>query len=250
MTDFHVIIPARKQSTRLPNKMLLPIANKPLVQHVVERCLESAATSVVVATDHQSIRDALVGQGIQVLMTSDKHQSGTDRLAEAAEQLGLDADAVIINVQGDEPEIPYQVIDQLAQVIAQSNAPVATLITPIGSQDQVVDPNVVKVVCDEQGKALYFSRAPVPWDRDQSVTDERLSAEPYYRHIGIYAYRVKALRAFAGWDMTKLERLEKLEQLRFLEKGFDIQTAIATELPPVGIDTEQDYLIAKQRMES
>jgi len=252
--SYSVVVPARMHSTRLPNKLLLQLADKPIIQHVVEQCQKTSASQVVVATDHQDIFDAVSSFSGVAVMTSDKHQSGTDRLAEAAEKLGLDDEHIIINVQGDEPEIPPTVIEQLAKEMSESNAPVATLITPICDSSQIHDPNVVKVVRDESGRAIYFSRAPIPFDRDDNLTKEGKEqigiSDVYYRHIGIYAYRVKALKAFTSWQPSILESIEKLEQLRFLEKGHAIQAAVACEVPPIGIDTEEDYLEAKQRMEA
>jgi 3-deoxy-manno-octulosonate cytidylyltransferase (CMP-KDO synthetase) len=244
--NYRIVIPARMNSTRLPGKMLLPLGSSTIIEQVVARCIQSSAAQVIVATDHADIA-ALFGQTtVTTVMTSEAHPSGTDRLAEVADKLNWNDDDIVVNVQGDEPEIPVQIIEQLAKALQKSSASLATLVTPIASFNQIQDPNVVKVAIAENGLALYFSRSVIPFDRDDKVkelSDSTLDKHhsPYFRHIGIYAYRVKALKQFAKWSMGHLESIEKLEQLRFLEKGESIQTVLASEVPPVGIDTKADY---------
>lgn len=243
---YTVVIPARYGSTRLPGKALADIGGKPMVQYVYERALVSAATSVWVATDDQRIESALKGFGAQVLMTSPDHTSGTDRLAEVVGQLSLSDDDILVNVQGDEPLIPAEVIDQVAKNLAENpDCACATLSEPIHSSLDFLNPSVVKVVSDEQGKALYFSRAPIPWPRDQvdvsQQTDNNLPEQVgAQRHIGIYAYRASLLRQFTEWTPARLERIESLEQLRILAQGMRIHVAPACAEVPGGVDTPED----------
>lgn len=248
--QFIVVIPARLASTRLPNKPLLDIAGKPMLQWVWGRACQSAASRVVVATDDQRVADIVTAFGGEVCMTKSTHESGTDRIQEVAEQLDLADDQIIVNVQGDEPLIPPKVINQVAQNLASSErAGIATLAKPIRHRDEVFNPNVVKVVVDNTLHALYFSRAPIPWDREawnQNVlTEQAQNSEPtlaneWARHIGIYAYRVGFLHNFVNWPMGRLERLEKLEQLRALENGVAIHVAESLEEIPPGVDTAED----------
>lgn len=242
MADFTVIIPARYASQRLPGKALLDIAGKPMVQHVYERARESQAMRVVVATDDTRIRDIVSGFGGEVCMTAQSHPSGTDRLQEAASQLGLGDEDMIVNVQGDEPLIPPAVINQVADNLEISGFPMATLCEPVTEHDDVQDPNIVKVVTDERGRALYFSRAPIPFDRDQSLLPDEIG---YRRHLGIYAYRVSLLNEFVRWKPAPLEQAEKLEQLRVLWHGLDIHVADAVASIPPGVDTEHDLARAR-----
>ncbi|MCW8193349.1 3-deoxy-manno-octulosonate cytidylyltransferase [Proteobacteria bacterium 005FR1] len=247
--SFSVIIPARYASSRLPGKMLASIGGKPMIQHVYERAAQSSATQVVIATDDERIMDAVQGFGGKVVMTAVDHQSGTDRLQEAASLLKLGNNEIIVNVQGDEPLIPPQVIDQVAaNLAADTQASVATLCERITDVHVFRDPNAVKVVADHNGRALYFSRAPIPWPRDD-FADELLSREQRqknavlesaFRHIGIYAYRVSLLHKFIGWPMAPLERIEKLEQLRVLWQGESIHVAEACLPVPGGVDTAHD----------
>lgn len=248
--QFIVVIPARLASTRLPNKPLLDIAGKPMLQWVWERAQQSAASRVVVATDDARVADAVKSFGGEVCMTKTTHESGTDRIQEVAEQLDLADDQIIVNVQGDEPLIPPKVINQVAQNLAGSErAGIATLAKPIRHRDDVFNPNVVKVVVDNTLHALYFSRAPIPWDREAwsqtALVEPTQNAEPtlaneWARHIGIYAYRVSFLHNFVGWPVGRLERLEKLEQLRALENGVAIHVAESLEEIPPGVDTAED----------
>mgnify|MGYP006193840395 CR=1 FL=1 len=241
--DFTVVIPARLRSTRLPGKPLLLIAGKPMVQHVWEQARKSGASRVVIATDDTSILEACQAFGAEVLMTRADHESGTDRLAEVAAYLGLPADAIVVNVQGDEPLIPPAIIDQVAaNLAANPQAAIATLAEPIEDVAALFNPNVVKVACDLQGLALTFSRAPLPWARDAFAQnrDELPAGVPYRRHIGIYAYRAQFLHDFVAWGPCWLEDTECLEQLRALWHGVRIHVADALEAPPAGVDTPED----------
>ncbi|WP_027330950.1 3-deoxy-manno-octulosonate cytidylyltransferase [Marinimicrobium agarilyticum] len=241
--SFHVIIPARYASSRLPAKPLRDIAGKPMIQHVYERACESGAESVTIATDDARIQTAAEAFGARVCMTSDQHQSGTDRLQEVVAQLKLADEAIVVNVQGDEPLIPAAVIDQVAaNLAADGKASVATLCEPIESVEDFCNPNIVKVVMDTDGRALYFSRAPIPYPRDAFAGEGRALPEGLSarRHIGIYAYRVGLLHRFVSWPQAPLERFESLEQLRVMWQGETIHVAEACEAVPGGVDTEAD----------
>ncbi|SHE53984.1 3-deoxy-manno-octulosonate cytidylyltransferase (CMP-KDO synthetase) [Microbulbifer donghaiensis] len=241
--SFDVIIPARFGSSRLPGKPLADIGGKPMVQHVYLRARESSAERVIVATDDMRVAEAVRAFGGEVCMTSADHASGTDRLQEVATNLGLSGDRILVNVQGDEPLIPPQVIDQVAaNLAANTSAGVATLAEPIRSLGDFRNPNIVKVVAAESGLARYFSRAPVPWPRDAFAVDAAelpAGLEPR-RHIGIYAYRVALLNRFVSWPVAPLEHFEALEQLRFLYHDENIHVADACQEVPGGVDTEQD----------
>ena len=239
---FIVAIPARMASTRLPGKPLLPIAGVPMVVHVARRALAAGAADVVVATDDKRIADALAGSGVRVAMTRADHASGSDRLAECAEASGWPDDAIVVNLQGDEPLAPASGIRAVAAALAEDAAPMATLATPIASVEELFDPNCVKLVRDARGRAMYFSRAPVPWPREAFARDRAtLPADvPFLRHIGIYAYRAGFLRRFAALPPTRLERVEALEQLRALEHGYAIAVREAPEPFPLGVDTPED----------
>ena len=242
-TAFTVVIPARYQSTRLPGKPLQMIAGKPMIQHVWEQACKSSAARVVVATDDARIESACQAFGAEVVMTNADHESGTDRLAEVCQVLGLGADAIVVNVQGDEPLIPPVVIDQVATNLAASReAAMATLAEPIPDVQALFNPNVVKVVTDMHGLALTFSRAPLPWARDEFANDRDAlpSHVPYRRHIGIYAYRAGFLQDFVQWGPCWLESTERLEQLRALWHGVRIHVADAVQAPPAGVDTPED----------
>ncbi|SDH44938.1 3-deoxy-manno-octulosonate cytidylyltransferase [Pseudomonas panipatensis] len=240
---FTVVIPARFASTRLPGKPLQDIAGKPMVQHVWEQARKSAGARVVVATDDARILDACQGFGAEALLTRAEHNSGTDRLAEVADALGLADDAIVVNVQGDEPLIPPSIIDQVAaNLAAHPEAGIATLAEPIHEVGALFNPNVVKVVSDLDGLALTFSRAPLPWARDAFAADRDTLPKgvPYRRHIGIYAYRARFLRDFVAWGPCWLENTECLEQLRALWHGVRIHVADALEAPQAGVDTAED----------
>lgn len=255
---FHVIIPARYGSERFPGKPLIDLAGKPMIQRVYERARLSRAASVQVATDDQRIADAVHAFGGEVVMTSACHASGTDRVQEAATKAGLGAREVIVNVQGDEPAIPPAAINLVAEILGDSGAPMATLCEPITSAEDVFNPNQVKVVRDSHGRALYFSRAPLPYARDAFADSAAacqdtgwLSAADagWLRHLGIYAYTKALLDEFVTWPASPLEKVERLEQLRALEKGVHIQLALAdVEMPP-GIDTPQDVARALRYIE-
>lgn len=264
--EYTVIIPARFASSRLPGKMLSTITGKPMIQHVYERARQSAAKQVVVATDDKKIVEAVEGFGGTVYLTSKDHQSGTDRLQEVASLMGLKDEDIVVNVQGDEPLIPPEVIDQVAANLAgDGGASVATLCEKIPDVETFLDPNAVKVVRDSHNRALYFSRAPIPWPRDEFASSARPSSdlsagnkversavapEGAWRHIGIYAYRVKLLHDFVRWPMAPLEHIEKLEQLRVLWQGESIHVDQACVAVPGGVDTEEDLARIQKLMES
>ena len=240
--SFTVVIPARYASTRLPAKPLADIAGLPMVIRVLQRAKQSGATAVWVATDDVRVYEIVREHGGDVLMTRDDHVSGTDRLQEVAQKLGLADDQIIVNVQGDEPLIPPAVIDQVAHNLAtHTRCGVATLCEPIERRDDLFNPNIVKVVSDEIGHALYFSRAPLPWHRDAfAVPGAQLPAGQWWRHIGIYAYRAGFLKQFVSWSPARLELTESLEQLRAMANGIAIHVAPACEAVPGGVDTEED----------
>ena len=240
---FSVIIPARFGSSRFPGKPLADIAGKPMIQHVYERACKSEAQRVIVATDDERIAEVAEGFGAEVCMTSADHPSGTDRLQEVVHKLGFYADDIVVNVQGDEPLIPPRVINQVAHNLrAVPEASIATLSEPIEELESVLNPNVVKVVADNEGRAMYFSRAPIPWPRDQFAEDSSRMPEGvnFQRHIGIYAYRVKLLNDFVKWSPAPIEETECLEQLRAMWNGARIHVDVADELPPAGVDTPED----------
>ena len=250
--SFTVIIPARYPSSRLPGKPLADIGGKPMIQHVYERALQSGAAEVIIATDDQRIADEVERFGGRSMLTSSEHQSGTERLAEGVEPLALSEDQVVVNVQGDEPFIPPEIIRQVADNLAnQRVAPMATLAVPMATSDEVFNPNAVKVVCDSAGDALYFSRAPIPYNRDQfkSLNDQQPEqVDGYMRHIGIYAYRADFIKRYVAWNESPLERIESLEQLRVLWHGEKIHVAEAIMPPAAGIDTPEDLEQARQRI--
>ncbi len=257
--SFLVIIPARFNSTRLPGKVLLDIGGKPMLQWVWERACASTAARVIVATDDDRVAAAVATFGGEVCMTRADHESGTDRLQEVVAKLQLDDQQIVVNVQGDEPLIPSAVIDQVAQNLASSErAGIATLAKRIRDIDEVFNPNVVKVVVDNSQHALYFSRAPIPWDReawDKELINRATSiaqqnntplAGEWARHIGIYAYRVGFLQRFVSWPLGRLEQLEKLEQLRALENGVAIHVDESCTTIPPGVDTLEDLQRVRQ----
>lgn len=246
--DFIVAIPARYGSTRLPAKPLRAIGGVPMVVRVAQRALQAGASQVVVAVDDARIAEVLAGQGVDICMTREDHASGSDRLAECAAHYGWADDAIVVNLQGDEPFAPAAGIREVALALAQDDAPMATLATPIAEVHELFDPNVVKLVRDARGRALYFSRAPLPWARDAFAADRQsLPAEvPFLRHIGIYAYRAGFLRQYTSLARTPLEQAESLEQLRVLEHGHAIAVRLTPEPFPPGIDTEADLARAEQ----
>lgn len=250
---FHVVVPARYASMRLPGKPLLEIDGKPMVQHVVERAAASAADEVLVATDDARIAAAVVdprspGRSVAV-MTDPDLPSGTDRVAAVARSRGWSDETIVVNVQGDEPFMPPALIDQVAALLAASpSAGIATLATPVASLEEFKDPNVVKVVIAGDGAALYFSRAPIPWSRDGATGGPASQREfrGALRHVGLYAYRVVALRSVTQLAPSELEQIEKLEQLRALQNGVRIVVATCVEPPGPGIDTEADLQRARR----
>jgi 3-deoxy-manno-octulosonate cytidylyltransferase (CMP-KDO synthetase) len=241
-TDYSIVIPARMASQRLPGKPLLPIAGRPLIEHVYRCARASAARTVVIATDSKEIAEAVQAFGARAVMTSADHQSGSDRIAECADQLGWSDDALVVNLQGDEPLMPSACLDQAAALLdADKQAAAASLYWPIVDAEEAADPNAVKVVVDRDGAALYFSRSIIPHPRGFADVEAALrSGLTWKRHIGLYAYRAGALRAFAAMRPTALESAEKLEQLRFLEHGLRIVMAEAAAPIPAGVDTPQD----------
>jgi len=248
--SFIVVIPARYQSTRLPGKPLLDIAGKPMVLHVVEQARRSSAAAVYVATDDARIADVCRHSGVNVCMTDPLHPSGTDRIAEVARKLGLAEQAIVVNVQGDEPLIPPAVIDQVAaNLAARPDSGICTLFAPITEEAEFHNPNAVKLVTDAAGRVLYFSRAAIPWPRDGLTVQTLAHAK---RHIGLYAYRVQVLQQFVAWAPSPLEETEKLEQLRAMHHGVAIHAAQCCEYIPAGVDTPADLehvrkLLAERR---
>jgi 3-deoxy-manno-octulosonate cytidylyltransferase (CMP-KDO synthetase) len=240
---FRVVIPARYASTRLPGKPLAPLRGKPMLQWVYEAAVASGANDIIIATDDERILEVARDFGAQAQLTSLTHVSGTDRIAEVALQAGWDDQDVVVNLQGDEPLTPPELINQVAQLLlAHESAAMATLASRLASVATFMDPNVVKVVTDVDGRALYFSRAPIPWGRDTAASS--LSSQRSFsgarRHVGLYAYRVSALRQLSMLPTGVLEQLEKLEQLRALENGLEIRVADAIAQPGPQVDTAED----------
>lgn len=248
MSEFHVIIPARYQSTRLPAKPLLNIGDKSMILHVCEKAQQSGAASVTVATDNEEILTEVNRNGYFAVMTSEDHPSGSDRVFEAAELAGLDDDAIIVNVQGDEPFIPATNISLVASLIDTENA-MSTLCCPITHAEELYDSNAVKVIFNKNNQAIYFSRSPIPFNRDcpeSAIREQQLQEGTYFRHIGIYAYRKSFLKQFIGWEPSGLEKTECLEQLRVIENGYGINISSLNESPPPGVDTESDLHKARE----
>jgi len=241
---FSVIIPARYASSRLPGKPLVDIGGAPMIKHVHDRAMQAGAHRVVIATDDQRIRDVAEGFGADVTMTASDHESGSDRLAEVAEILGLDDDEIIVNLQGDEPLMPPQTIRQVAEDLnSHTDADMASLCSPLEHIDDIFDPNVVKTILDKDGYAIYFSRAPAPWHRDSFHDNptQLPDMDVFYRHIGLYCYRAGFLRQYVSWDPAPLEKIECLEQLRALWNGKRLYCGLAKH-PSSGpsVDTEKD----------
>ncbi|MER1940734.1 3-deoxy-manno-octulosonate cytidylyltransferase [Castellaniella sp. FW104-16D08] len=241
--SFLVVVPARAGSTRLLGKPLLDIAGLPMVVRTAQQAARSSASRVLIATDHLDIQRAAQAHGIECLMTRTDHATGTDRLSEVVQQLELADDAVVVNVQGDEPLIDPTLIDAVAALLQQSpEAAIATCAAPIQDAATLFDPNAVKVVCDSRFRALYFSRAPIPWARDALADGKQRVAPglPAWHHIGLYAYRASFLQEFPQLPPGQLERIESLEQLRALEQGYPIFVHPTQALPARGVDTEED----------
>lgn len=236
----HIIIPARYASTRLPGKPLLDIAGQPMILRVIECARQSGAERVVVATDDARIHDLVTKTGAEAVMTRTDHPSGTDRLAETLDKLGLDEDTIVVNLQGDEPLMPPQLVRQVATLLAaRPTAVMATACHAIASREDFLNPNVVKVVTDHEGHALYFSRAPIPWPRDVML-GHSTALPKAFRHIGLYAYRAGFVARYAAWPACPLETTESLEQLRVLWHGEKIAVVEAEEAPAAGVDTPED----------
>ncbi len=252
MTDFHVVIPARHASTRLPGKPLLPIAGKPMIVRVAEQAAQSGAQQIWIATDHHAIANVVHEHGFKACLTREDHASGTDRLAEVVAQRGWSDDTIVVNVQGDEPLIPPALIHAVAAHLHQHpECAIATACHAIHDEAALRNPNIVKAVLDKDSNALYFSRAPIPYPRDAFLPSPACgrgvggegalpAGLPVLRHIGIYAYRVSFLRAYSQLAPCALEQFEALEQLRALYHGYKIGVFITDDAPPGGVDTEQD----------
>jgi len=240
--EYHIVIPARYASERLPGKLLLDLAGRPVLQHVWQRARESAAKSVTIATDDQRIAEAAQAFGAPVVMTAADHQSGSDRIAECARHLGWPDDQLVVNLQGDEPLMPPACLDQVAELLNRSgDCDVASLYWPAADADEVQNPNAVKVVTDARNRAMYFSRSPIPYARAyRSIPDALAAGAGWKRHLGLYAYRLAALHRFTACTPTPLEISERLEQLRMLENGVHIAMAQACEFIPAGIDVAED----------
>ena len=240
MGSFTVVIPARLASSRLERKALADLGGKPMVIRVAERSAQSAANRIIVATDAQEIESVCKAANLEVMMTREDHPSGTDRLAEVALQLGLNDEAIVLNVQGDEPLIPVDLINQVANTLqSKPHCAMATAAVAIHDQSEIANPNAVKVVLSKNNEALYFSRSTIPFDRNHS-------SPIYYRHLGIYAYRTGFLKAFSNLAISPLEQAESLEQLRALWHGYAIAVHITPESPPPGVDTQADLDRARQ----
>jgi 3-deoxy-manno-octulosonate cytidylyltransferase (CMP-KDO synthetase) len=248
---FHVVIPARFAATRLPGKPLAQIHGRPLIQWVWECARASGAASVIVATDDERIRKAASGFGADSVLTSAAHASGTDRIAEVARARGFAAADIVVNLQGDEPLMPGSVLRDLAACLSERPlTDIASAVAPIQSLAEFLDPNCVKALRALDGRALYFSRAPVPWPRDRTQQGRPAAFGGAWRHIGIYAYRVRSLLEFAANPPTPLELAEKLEQLRALETGMSIHLMELGEPPALGVDTPQDLERVRQLLKA
>ena len=251
MVDFKIVIPARHGSSRLPGKPLLDIAGRPMIVHVCERALEAGASEVVLATDDERIAQAVAGLPVRAVMTREDHNSGTERITEAAGILGWTDSTIVVNLQGDEPLIPPDLKRRLAVLLAKQDvAEVATLAAPLHDRSEIFNPNAVKVVLDRDGHALYFSRAPIPWHRDSFASAAAALPEgfPWLRHIGVYAYSAGFLRRYVGWPPSPLEAVESLEQLRILWMGEKILVLPVDSAPEAGVDTHEDLARVRGRL--
>lgn len=254
--SFSVVIPARFASSRLPGKPLLDIAGKPLIQHVYESAAKSNANRVIIATDDARIESVAKGFGANVCMTTSYHRSGTERIAEVIQTLRFNQDDIVVNVQGDEPMLPPELINQVAQQLHEfTDAKISTLCTRIDDDADLFNPNVVKVVRDNQGYALYFSRSPIPWDRSRFPSQMSQFAfhnlavcehNTYYKHIGLYAYTAGFVLHYINYPQSSLEQLESLEQLRALQNGHRIYVGEAQQDCGIGVDTEEDLHKVRQ----
>ena len=251
MSKIVLVIPSRYASTRLPGKPLRLIAGKPMIQHVFERaqdaCNEVGFDEIIIATDDERIQKTCEEFGAKVCMTSTKHETGSDRLAEVVKLNGWSDDTIVVNLQGDEPLTPIDNLKQVAKNLANNpDASIATLATPLSAEEEYNDLNVVKVVSDKNGMALYFSRASIPFQRDEELPVNDFSL----RHIGIYAYRAGYLKSFAEMEPCQIEQLEKLEQLRAMWHGARIHVAVAKKVPGHGVDTEADLIAVEKILQS
>lgn len=243
--SYKIVIPARFASTRLPGKPLLPLAGKPILQHVYQQAIQSSADEVLIATDDKRIYQVAESFGAKVLLTDSRHENGTDRIAEVAQIQNWSDEQVVVNLQGDEPMMPVALIETVAQGLLQnSTAGISSLCTPIVEYADFIDPNVVKVVLDLQGFALYFSRAPIPFDRELKQQNKQQLSEKInsYRHIGMYAYRAGFLHQYQNMQVTQVEQAESLEQLRALYYGVRIHMGVVTDMPAHGVDTKEDLM--------
>lgn len=241
--SFSIVIPARFASTRLPGKPLLDICGKPMIAHVIEQAKKSDADEIIVATDSPKIADAISGLDVQICMTHENHQSGTERLSEVIQQLKLDDDQILVNLQGDEPMMPPECLNQVGHALEQDkNLKMATLCTPLADIEELFNPHSVKVVRDINDFALYFTRAAVPWSKqDFNEKPRKLPNEQdYQRHIGLYGYRAGFIRQYLDWQPCQMEKTESLEQLRVLYYGERIKVLTAKIPPGPGVDTEED----------
>ncbi|WP_348666517.1 3-deoxy-manno-octulosonate cytidylyltransferase [Arsenophonus symbiont of Ornithomya chloropus] len=243
---FTVIIPARLASTRLFKKPLIDIHGKAMVLRVMEKALMSSAKRVIVATDSEVVFDVVKAVDGEVCMTNLQHQSGIERLGEVINDYHFPDQEIIVNLQCDEPLIPPELINQLAKNIMFNNVGMATLATPIKNKDEIFDSTIVKVVIDKYSNALYFSRASIPWNRDSSIVYEKTIKQNYLRHIGIYAYRAGFIRRYVKWDISPLEKIEMLEQLRVLWYGEKIHVAMAIKIPIVGVNNRKELDIVRK----
>ena len=241
---FSVIIPARYASSRLPAKMLKEINGKSLIEHTYSNAIKSDASRVIIATDDERIKTVAEGFGAEVCMTNDSHTSGTSRIAEAVSFLNFQDDDVIVNLQGDEPMMSPITINQVASNLVSSGMSVATLCETIDTEDAYFDENCVKVVYNSRGRAMYFSRSPVPAFRD----GQNINLDLCFRHIGLYAYRVNFLKNYSNMPISRLETAEKLEQLTFLMEGFDIHVDVSFASTGYGVDTESDLIKVKKEL--
>ena len=247
--SFKVVIPARMNSVRLPGKPLVDINGQPMIKHVYDKAVNSGAVSVVIATDNNEVAEVARNFGARVCMTSSDHKSGTERIAEVAEALGYDDDDIIVNLQGDEPLMPSSIIHDVANSLdVHDSAKVATIASEITKIDDLFNPSIVKVVTNKRGYAIYFSRAPIPWERDNFASDEKTMQCKHFRHIGIYAYRVGFLQDYLKTVECDIEKYEKLEQLRILWNSNRIHVSITTEDIPIGVDTKEDLELVRERL--
>lgn len=250
MMEFHVVIPVRYDSTRLPGKALADIGGKPMVQHVYERALNSGAEEVIIATDDKRIAEVAESFGAHVCMTSADHKSGTERLAEAVVALGLEDDEIVVCLQGDEPLIPPEIIRQVAEDLEEhDNVKVSSICVPIKETYELFSPSVTKVVLNRRNYAMYFSRTPIPYGRDTFSDQQNIKLNgSHFRHVGLYAYRVGFVQEYLEWGPCPAEELEGLEQLRILWQGGRIHMAVAKSNLPLGVDTEEDLARVREHI--